>query len=348
MATWSEFAGLGQSASHVPLSSSPPTRVQASPQYIASYPTVGPALPEPPSAMRNGAPLDPGGNRPNLPVLHSGGGSSPPPAKFREVRGQGASPALPVTHSSPALPEALGGQLHYLTTWNGTPMSTEGAAMGVETGATANAMWNAAAHQAFPQSEFAIGGSGSSTPHRGASPAVPNEQEPGHTELPLRLVALQQLKGAAEGAPVPSRRPVSRQRSAPALRSTAGGAHAAAGSPSPERERISARGQERGRLAEERPAGPGKLLAGPPEDKYFKILQNLQAKGAVGVRGKLLEGRDRRENRVQALGDSAALSRPESSKPWTPVSRSSPATVPRPSRHRRLAADSESDDSIEE
>ena len=54
-------------------------------------------------------------------------------------------------------------------------------------------------------------------------------------------------------------------------------------------------------------------MTGPPEDKYFKILQNLQAKGAVGARGKLLEGaglaaRERRENRMQALGDSAGLS----------------------------------------
>jgi len=252
-----------------------------------------------------------------------------------------------------------------------------GVVTSAETNAAASAMWGS--HQAAPLNEFGFGNSGASTPLRGVSPTPRIEGEQARPELPLRL-----LRAAAEHASVPTRRPASRQRTSTPARSIAGGAHAAAGSPSPERERAiesessesklaasepSPRLASRGRGAErvealaarkqqldERPSSAGRV-AGPPEDKYFKILQNLQAKGAVGARGKLLEGagqaaRERRENRMQALSDSAGpsdrLTRHDFSKPWTPVSRNSPAVAStRPSQRRRLAADSESDDSLE-
>lgn len=77
----------------------------------------------------------------------------------------------------------------------------------------------------------------------------------------------------------------------------AGGAHAAAGSPSPEREHRNSEAavpQVKERLTDDQAAlGAAKRPGGPPEDRYFKILQSLQAKGAVGglaLRTKLLEG----------------------------------------------------------
>lgn len=238
-----------------------------------------------------------------------------------------------------------------------------------------------AAYPGMSPNELAPSASGASTPLRDVSPAEHPGSHP-HSHLPQRLLALQQLRGAESSSAGSTRRPTSRSRKANAFRSTAGGAHAAAGSPSPERTRgalepeeteemesvlgkappgsvgsSNSRPSSRGRRAElrsqfqdERP-GPSKSTAGPPEDKYFKILQNLQAKGAVGARGKLLEGaglRDRRENRLQALSDSASFSRQEFSRSWAPLSRSSPVkAAARPTRRHRLAADSESEDSRE-
>lgn len=408
MGTWPDSTAFSVSG---PLPGSPPPRLHASPKPFASHAShashisIGPALHDPSSMTRGGAALDPGGQGPQVPLLRGGGGgSSPPPAKFREGRPQASSPALLAPHvgASDQNPMWSGAAANvesharasrsprsdHNVMWNGVAANIEtnaaanamwnGVGANVETNAAANAMWNATASAALagPQSEFAP--SGTSTPRRAASP-VPRSERDARPELPLRLLALQQIRDAADSAAAPTRRPPSRQRSATASRSTAGGAHAAAGSPSPEREHVGredvakpatgkavasssslSRASSRGRGAEppaaqqpeERAAGPGRSLAGPPEDKYFKILQSLQAKGAVGGRAKLLEGvglaaRDRKENRAQALGDSAALSRP-----WTPATRS-PATVSGrgfgsgPIRRRRLAADSESDDSLE-
>lgn len=294
------------------------------------------------------APLDPGGNRPNVPLLQGGKGSSPPPAKFRELRGLASSPAAEASQGGPAVHGHLSGPRHLSTSSRTPPASIEGAGMST---------WSTASHQIVPHSELTVPGSGASTPQL-ASPGKSHEH--GQTELPLRLLTLQQQRGAGE-----SNAGRSRQRSAPGLRSIAGGAHAAAGSPSPEREHVhdgeadsvlgkmlakpslrarsTDKGARQGQLTDERPSG---RVASAPEDKYLKILQNLQAKGAAGARGKLLEGagiRDRSAKRLQALGDSGSLSRT-----WTPQSRSSPVlATSKPTQRRRLAADSESDDSVQ-
>jgi hypothetical protein len=349
--TWPDhYSGLGHSASQGQLTASPQPWLQTSPQLAASYSSSVPMLHDP--AIR-GAPLDPGGHGPSVPLLQGGGGgSTPPPAKFREMRGQ-ASPVLPAGHDGPASSSALGEPLEHTAARRSAPANSEVRRLEHNMASSETALWDMAV------------GSKSSIPR--LTPAGPTEH--GRTEVPLALLALQQSR-AELGS---TRRASSRQRETSAARSIAGGAHAAAGSPSPERHgsprpelvpgkaltgsapssQSRAASGNRGiqdaasprKITDERPAGPGRLLAGPTEDKYLKILQNLQAKGAVGARGKLLEtaGLAARGRKEASTGDSAI-----SSRPWTPSSRPSPAVASsRSGPRRRLAADSESDNSVE-
>merc|ERR1712070_289587 len=92
----------------------------------------------------------------------------------------------------------------------------------------------ALAHPALASNEFGLSSSSVSSPRHNQLSAGPGEHA--RTEVPLRLLALQQRR--ADTNSVPTRRPASRQRSTNAARGLAGGAHAAAGSPSPERGRL--------------------------------------------------------------------------------------------------------------
>jgi len=102
---------------------------------------------------------------------------------------------------------------------------------------------------------------------QGASPQQHSGTATAHGQVPLRA-ALHQLRNVTDSLVPQGRRSSPSRRSASARNST-GRNQTAAGSPSPDRGR-----------------------ARPPEDKYLKILQSLQAKGAAGggLAASLLEG----------------------------------------------------------
>lgn len=236
-----------------------------------------------------------------VPILCSGG-STPPSAKFREVRQQTGPAGTPSLHSGPSSAHMAAAAVDARSR---VPAITQQAPL--STRLDHNMMWSRLAQDipASPPSQMlsvapsSVGSTpraNAATPRKRTQP-VPATQSPPRSarsettpQVPLRA-ALQQLKGVTDSL-VPTRRSSSRRRG----RDAAGGAHAAAGSPSPERERGSS--EAAGRQASERPnaderAGPSRCAGGPPEDRYFKILQSLQAKGAVGglaLRTKLLEG----------------------------------------------------------
>lgn len=125
---------------------------------------------------------------------------------------------------------------------------------------------------------------------------------------PLKA-AIKQMRDVAGSLSLRSGRS-SRPGSARASRVGAGGAHAAAGSPSPERCRAETPDVD-GRALYEAAAGRAErhaiateskgdgsnarraASAGTPDDKYLRILKNLQAKGGAGtLAAQFLEPRD--------------------------------------------------------
>jgi len=268
----------------------PPPPFQLQTPSMLPDPSFGPSLHDPGVATRQ-APLDPGGHGPQVPILRSGG-STPPSAKFREKPIAAGTPSLQSAQLSVSRVPAVGAIGHH-------PSSAR---------LDQSLMWstlaqNLPASQSPPSQMFSEQPSSVGSTPRAAAATPRKNLQPAPAASPPRSArsenvqilpaALQHLRGVTDSL-VPARRSSSRQRG----RREAGGPHAGAGSPSPERERGSSEAAVR--QAGERPAaeeraasGPSKRPGGPPEDRYFKILQSLQAKGAVGglaLRTKLLEG----------------------------------------------------------
>lgn len=206
-------------------------------------------------------PLDPKSARPFVPTLQSGG-STPPAAKFR----QSATP----DHNS--MWDAIAAN-----TISVSPRiavvdeEARGPLLGRGLHADHNAMWNALGSTIVPSPHAQIANGAPSsdinTPRR-APPPLSSRCESGQ-QVPLKA-ALQQLRAVADGL-APAHR--SRLRGTP--RSIAGSARNGARSPSPERPSDE-------RLRGISGVGSRRAAVGPSDDKYLKILQSLQAKGAVG------------------------------------------------------------------
>eukprot|EP00927_Polykrikos_kofoidii_P006771 TRINITY_DN12746_c0_g1_i1.p1 TRINITY_DN12746_c0_g1~~TRINITY_DN12746_c0_g1_i1.p1 ORF type:complete len:1641 (-),score=380.61 TRINITY_DN12746_c0_g1_i1:224-5146(-) len=224
--------------------------------------------------------------------------------------------------------------------------STFAAAASPESGSSSSRGEQPPSRGAIAAGMFSDATSGASSPphrlggHLGASPARAGLQN----QAPLKA-ALQQLRGVADGlAPAVARRAASARggedTSAVPLSSgvgasaavgsrigrsrvqarggsgglhVGGGPHAAAGSPSPEGRRPAAEGATAPSGAWRRPP--------PPEDKYFKILQRIQAVGAVGggLAAHLLEG--------AGAGGNAGGGAPSSARPRSSLQRKAQKTV---------------------
>ncbi|CAE8699111.1 unnamed protein product, partial [Polarella glacialis] len=263
-----------------------------------------------------GGSLDPGGSGPQLPILRSGSGSTPPRAKFRQqlhppdsaalfglpqsfppselstARGdlshrghfagatRGTSPSrAAVVPAIPHWDRRADAQMASAATGDFSTEAWDTVAVAVTEKAHiaghAHMMWDTVAtavpaHALGPQtSARGMGRSPRNAPasvmasHRSSGPA-------GVVQAPLKS-AMQQLRGVTDG--------LANNQQRAAARRGGGGPHAGAGSPSPE---------PRPRQDVDRSA---KAPGVPPEDKYLKILQSLQAKGAVnGLAAQLLEG----------------------------------------------------------
>jgi len=232
--------------------------------------------------------LDPGAAGPQLPMLRSGG-STPPRAKFRQqpvsaIHGMvGGLSSDPRSCQSSARGDATwGSPLAVPHGWeHGSPRDATLRPPGAGPTGMVVPGRRAAASRASPWAAApSVSASSTSSPRTDVPPGV----SPAQQQIPLRA-ALQQLRNVTEGL-AHARRSGSRSQTredaaaAPRRGAAPGGAHAGAGSPSPE---------ERARHGN----GAAKLgSSGTQEDKYLKILQSLQAKGAVGggLAAQLLEG----------------------------------------------------------
>lgn len=218
-------------------------------------------------------PIDPHGAAPGLPTLRAGG-STPPRAKFRQ--GNVPEPAEYTVATAAPWGLAPSQRSHSPSPSRLAAHNSAGPFAGGDISSAASS----------PRSEVSGPFSGPATsiqPAHSASKAPAVEAESAGGQLPLRA-ALQQLRGMTDSL-VPARSRNTSQR-AGFQRAAGGGAHAGAGSPSPERV-PPAPHVEAGTHKTTRPAsaaGLGRRPApGPAEDKYLKILQNLQAKsGAAG------------------------------------------------------------------
>jgi len=302
-------------------STSPPATARASAPYIYE-----PSFVTQSQEIRPDRPLDPGGAGPQLPGLRAGG-STPPRAKFRQMQAapDAAHPGnARVQHGQfQPSPRSEISSVHALGSARQSPGRGERSANPIvpaiphwERRADANAqaqaanasansaaMWGAIASavagdgQSLPWEQHAFTDSSHSfmpSSARGVRniPAEAMAQRAAHVEAqhaapPLRS-AMQQLQGVSDEL---SQRQPSARRGRGVV---GGGAHAGAGSPSPD---------SRPRQ-DERPQGTAQ------EDKYLKILQSLQAKGAVngGLAAQLLE------KQGAMLPRSASASRRASSK----------------------------------
>mmetsp|Transcript_57467 Transcript_57467/g.125892 ORF Transcript_57467/g.125892 Transcript_57467/m.125892 type:complete len:509 (+) Transcript_57467:803-2329(+) len=215
----------------------------------------------PSSARRPASPLDPGAAGPQLPMLRSGGSTPPPAAKFRQ--GQPAGP-IPRSYGSVSAvdPHSARGSAR------GSPLSWDpflaSAAHSTRLAQPPRAYAAASASRFSPALvDPGMSSTGSSPRRYDYRPTYsPSSGGAGH-QMPLRA-ALQQLRGVTDDLRPP--RSLSRGRQQEIPPPTPGGAHAGAGSPSPE-------GRTR----------TGRSASRPREDKYLKILQSLQAKGASGA-----------------------------------------------------------------
>eukprot|EP00931_Biecheleriopsis_adriatica_P035779 TRINITY_DN20611_c0_g1_i2.p1 TRINITY_DN20611_c0_g1~~TRINITY_DN20611_c0_g1_i2.p1 ORF type:complete len:1195 (-),score=258.44 TRINITY_DN20611_c0_g1_i2:108-3692(-) len=282
--------------------------------------------------FRHDRPLDPGGAGPQLPALRAGG-STPPRAKFRQPQPGHAAASQEVALVAGSSYTSVPGQVLLIDGRAGgpgypqsTPRSEVSSARGMyaaqdgfgtagssaaslvpaiphwdrrtEAAAVTNhdTMWNAIASAATLEPAHAVNSaewdvaapaaSGLSARGLGRSPreaaVVSRSASSNPHPAPLRS-AMQQLRGVADELANGQRPPSARRNR------VGGGAHAAAGSPSPEpRPRRDIHGQG--------------TTAAAPEDKYLKILQSLQAKGAVngGLAAQLLEKQGTKVTRASA------------------------------------------------
>lgn len=278
--------------------------------------------------------LDPAGNGPALPILRAGGSTPPPSPKCRQHVAASAPPSAhaeaPRHDAAPARMELRPDARAALSSW-GAPAPQQQPVSARHQGHQRPTQQNELAGFAFgtpsgPPQLSARGGRERHTPPSGRqhapvnglvaalSPGTPSSSGGGqaysgetsavstprargnHThrsslssgQAPLRA-ALQQLRGVTDSLSV-SRRGAQRATSARG-RDAGGGAHAGAGSPSPQ-------------PVEDREAVPSRRQP-PQEDKYLKILQSLQAKGATtGLTAQLQDSRGPAPN-----GPSAARAR---------------------------------------